>query len=117
MTVLIWATLAGALLLVEHLVFRDRRWRLTRPQSYVVGTATIGICHTGWATTTNNADAAIAFWVIAAVGGAVVVGSYWIEARLADVRQDAQMSGMTAEAARGIIEDADSGNNESDSGA
>lgn len=102
---LIWAALAGALLLVEHLAFRDRRWRLTRPQSYVVGTATLGLCQTGWAMATANDQAAIAFWVIAAVGGAVVVGAYWIEGRLAVVQQDAQLSGMTAEMARGVAEE------------
>lgn len=105
MDILIWATLAGALLLVEHMAFRDRRWRLTRPQSYVVGTATLGLCQTGWALTTGYGVAAIAFWVIAGVGGAVVVGAYWIEGRLAAVQSDARLSGITAEMARGVAEE------------
>lgn len=96
MTTVIWAVLAAALLLVEHMIFRDRQWRLTRVQSYIVGVATLVLCFTGWAASTNNGQSAIALWVIAGAGGATVVIAYWIEERIASVRSDSQLSGVTA---------------------
>lgn len=111
----LWGILAAAVLLLEHLLCWGRPWRLTRPQAYTVGTATLSLCFTGWALTTPDVTgeaAAIAWWIIAGTGGAVVSIAYWVRGRLAEVRERSREAGFTAAQAVALSsEDLADGNN------
>jgi hypothetical protein len=69
---------AGALLLLEHLALWDEPFRLNRAQAYALGTVTLGACFTWWALRARMPSAAVAWWLIAALGGTPVMVAYWV---------------------------------------
>jgi hypothetical protein len=71
-------TVSGTALLVEHLALWQEPLRLKPPASYVVGTATLGTALTWWTLRQQCPQAAVAFWGIAGMGGAVVTTAYWL---------------------------------------
>jgi hypothetical protein len=78
----------AAALALEHLALWQEPLRLPPPASYVVGTATLGAALTWWCQRQGCAQAAVAFWGIAGVGGTVVSVAYWARhvARQLDAR-------------------------------
>jgi hypothetical protein len=71
-------TVSGTALLLEHLALWQEPLRLKPPASYVVGTATLGTALTWWTLRQQCPQAAVAFWGIAGMGGAVVTTAYWL---------------------------------------
>lgn len=68
---------SGTVLLIEHIALWNEPLRLRPPASYVVGTATLGAAFTWWTLRQHCPQAAVAFWGIAGIGGAVVSAAYW----------------------------------------
>lgn len=109
-----WGFLAAVVLLLEHLLCWGRPWRLTRPQAYTVGVATLGLCFSGWAMTTPGVTgeaAVIAWWVIAAMSGAVISSAYWLRGRMAEIKERSKEAGFTAAQAVALSEEPAHGDN------
>jgi hypothetical protein len=75
--------LAAGALVAEHAALWGKRWRLSRPAAYALGTATLGTAFVGWAVQQGEYKAAVAWCVIAGMGGAVVTTAYYVRGRVA----------------------------------
>ena len=93
---IIWSLVTALLLLAEHIALWRKPWRLTRPQAYSLGTATIALGYTGWAWSFGVLGAAIALWVVIIVSGIVVSGAYYVRRVLADLDRQAFKAGQVA---------------------
>jgi hypothetical protein len=74
------AALGAILLLAEHLALWRYRERLSKPQAYVIGTATCGAAITLVAGLLDDWRIAIVFWTVVGAGGATVAGAYLVRA-------------------------------------
>lgn len=97
------ATLAAAsaagMLLIEHTVLWRPPFRLSRPASYAVGTATLGTAFSAWVLRHPQAPAAqavLAWWGIALSGGAMVVTAYYVRHIVEQIDQLGLTAGMVA---------------------
>lgn len=90
---LIASGITALLLLAEHIALWRRPWRLSRPQAYALGTATIATGYTGWAWAFGVPGAALALWMMIIVCGSVVWGAYYIRKALAGMTETARLSG------------------------
>ena len=75
------ATLSSSLLILEHLLLWDVRDRLPLTARYTLGTAAIGAGVTWTSLRRNDPIAAVAFWAIAGMGGALIVSAHWMRAQ------------------------------------
>jgi hypothetical protein len=75
--------LAAGALAAEHMALWQKRWRLSRPAAYALGTATLSTAFIGWCVAEQEYRAATAWCVIAGMGGAVVTTAYYVRGRLA----------------------------------
>lgn len=89
-------TLAAGALVVEHLAFWERPWRLSRPASYGLGTATLGLVFTWWARRNRAEESALAWWIIAGLGGSAVVTAHWFRRSLSELDARALAAGRVA---------------------
>lgn len=78
------AVSCGAMLLAEHVALWAFNKHIPPTAAYTLGTATIGLWLTAWCVIIGFAMAAVAFWVIAGVGGATVITCYWVRAVASD---------------------------------
>jgi hypothetical protein len=67
---------AAGVLIAEHYVFQRGDNKLEPPVTYVLGVATLGTAFTWWAQRQRRPSAALAFWVVAGVGGAATTAAY-----------------------------------------
>jgi hypothetical protein len=75
---------ASITLLAEHVALWSVQRHLHQAARYTVGTVTLGIWFTIWCIVIGFQLAAVAFWVIAAIGGATVITCYWVRAVASD---------------------------------
>lgn len=96
MLMLFWGSLIVVIgLLLEHIAFWNTG--LKRTEAYTLGVATLGIGFTAWSMNPGNVHPAVAFWVIAGVGGFTVVSAYWVRSRVEVIRKRARGAGAAAE--------------------
>jgi hypothetical protein len=89
----LYAAAAAATLLAEHATLRDR---LTRPQAYVLGTATIGAAFGAWCYRNGHAEAFAAWATITGLGGGAILTAWWVRGELAAIDIEAFESGVIA---------------------
>jgi hypothetical protein len=89
----LYAAAAAATLLAEHATLRSR---LTRPQAYVLGTATIGAAFAAWAYRNGHQSAFAAWATITGLGGGAILGAWWVRGELAAIDIEAFESGVIA---------------------
>lgn len=114
----IGAVVAAALLIVEHVTLWQQPWTLSRPASYAVGTATLGLGISITAALLNQPLIAYVFWGVAIPAGAMVIIAYWMRAKLDSLTKSAtKRSALAAliieesEEARGTARQSDYRNN------
>ena len=73
----------GITLIAEHIGLWRMPWRLNRPASYVVGTATIAAWWSVWCLWIGAALFAVALWVLLIGSGVWIVIAYWLRGVLA----------------------------------
>ncbi len=84
---------AAISLIAEHIGLWRLPWRLSRPASYVVGTATIACWWSVWCLRIDQPLFAVAFWVLLIGAGSPVVLAYWLRGVLAKHDEAAYTAG------------------------
>lgn len=74
---------AAISLIAEHIGLWRLPWRLSRPASYVVGTATIASWWSVWCVWAGFVLFAVAFWAMLIGSGVWIVLAYWLRSVLA----------------------------------
>lgn len=94
-------TLAAALLLAGHVGLYDK---LSRIEAYAYGTSAIGAGLTHYCLRSDQADAAMAFWLLAGLGGATVAACYKAREILREERQQGMLAGGLTWPAHDILQ-------------
>lgn len=81
-------------LIAEHVGLWHLPWRLSRPTSYVVGTATIALWYSVWCLWLGYAVFAVALWSMLIGAGTWIILAYWLRGVFAKKDEGAFTAGQ-----------------------